>query len=135
MCGDVCVWGCMCVGMCLRASFTYFGEVLRCPHKRIVTITEVYIARNNIHVEIIRFRKELAILLTFETLKWKPTTRSLLHVTSRHWCIAHRTLRNVVISGRVISGQALFGTAQLHYFKLLCTGSSYGKSVQPPNRL
>ena len=24
---------------------------LRCPHKRIVTITKVYIARNNIHVE------------------------------------------------------------------------------------
>ena len=41
--GDVCVWGCMCVEMCLRASFTYFGEVLRCPHKRIVTITKVYI--------------------------------------------------------------------------------------------
>ena len=39
------------------ASFTYFGEVLRCPHKRIVTITKVYIARNNIHVELIRFRK------------------------------------------------------------------------------
>ena len=39
------------------ASYTYFGEVLRCPHKRIVTITKVYIATNNIHVEIIRFRK------------------------------------------------------------------------------
>ena len=40
------------VGLCHRAgSFTYFGEVLRCPHKRIVTITNVYIARNNIHVE------------------------------------------------------------------------------------
>ena len=40
----------------LRAdSFTYFGEVLRCPHKRIITITKVYIARNNIHMEIIRF--------------------------------------------------------------------------------
>ena len=34
------------------------GEVLRCPHKRIVTITKVYIAKNNIHVEIIRFRKK-----------------------------------------------------------------------------
>ena len=38
------------------ASFTYFGEVLSCPRKSmIVTITKVYIARNNIHVEIIRF--------------------------------------------------------------------------------
>ena len=65
----VCVggWVCGCVGVCLwiswkfvssqlrAASFTYFGEVLRCPHKSIVTITKVYIARNNIHVEIIRF--------------------------------------------------------------------------------
>ena len=50
----------------LRAvSFTYFEEVLRCPHKRIVTITKVYIATNNIHVEIIRFRKKLATLMTF----------------------------------------------------------------------
>ena len=32
------------------ASFTYFGGVLRSSHKRIVTITKVYIARNNIHV-------------------------------------------------------------------------------------
>ena len=44
------------VCLCHRAaSFTYFGEVLRCPHKRIVTITKVYIARNIIHVETIRF--------------------------------------------------------------------------------
>ena len=27
------------------------------PHKRIVTITKVYIARNNIHMELILFRK------------------------------------------------------------------------------
>ena len=47
------------VGLCHRAaSFTYFGEVLCCPHKRIVTITEVHIARNNIHLEVIRFRKK-----------------------------------------------------------------------------
>ena len=47
-----------CVCLCHRAaSFTYFGEVLCCPHKRIVTITKVYIARNTIQVEIIRFHK------------------------------------------------------------------------------
>ena len=46
------------VGLCHRAaSFTYSGEVLRCPHKRIVTITKEYIATNNIHVQSIRFRK------------------------------------------------------------------------------
>ena len=31
--------------------------------------------------------------------------------------------RNIVTSGHVISGQARFVTAQLHYFKLLCTGT------------
>ena len=49
------------VGMCrLRASFfkTYFGDVLRCPHKRIVTIMKVYIARKNIQVKIMRFCKK-----------------------------------------------------------------------------
>ena len=45
------------------------GEVLRCPHKRIVTITKVYIARNNIHVELIRFRKKNSDFFTLETLK------------------------------------------------------------------
>ena len=53
-----------CVCLCHRAaSFTYFGEVLRCPHKRIVTITKVYIARNTIHEEIIRFQKISALCL------------------------------------------------------------------------
>ena len=42
--------------LCHRAaSFTYIWEMLRCPHKRIVTITKAYIARNTIHVEVIRF--------------------------------------------------------------------------------
>ena len=36
---------------------------------------------------------------------------------------------NIVTSGHVVSGHARFGTAQLHYFNLLCTGSSHGKSV------
>ena len=50
-------WVCLCHR---AASFTYFGEVLRCPHKRIVTITKVYTVhrRNNIHVELTRFRKQ-----------------------------------------------------------------------------
>ena len=55
----------ICVGMlCSQqraASFTYFGEVSRCPHKRIVTTTKVYIARNNIHVEILRFRTGVTV--------------------------------------------------------------------------
>ena len=47
------VWGC---GSATRASLTNFGDMLRCPHKRFVIITKVYIARHNIQVELIRFR-------------------------------------------------------------------------------
>ena len=125
-----CLW-ILCVGSFysqLRATFTYFGEVLRCPHKRIVPKTKVFIARNNINVEIILFRKKLVTLFTFETLKWKPTFATAV-------LIAIRTFRNIVSSGQVISGHTLFGSAQLHYFKLLCTGSSHGKPLQAPIRL
>ncbi len=128
-----CLWICLLVAFCGCASFTYFGQLLRCPHKRIVNIMKVYIKRNNIQMELIRFRK-LASLLTFETLKWIYTT-DVLSVTRRHWSVAGRTFRKIVTSGHVISGQAQFGTAQLHHLKLLCTGSSHGNSVQAPIRL
>ena len=42
----------------LGASFTYFRQLLRCAHKRIVNIMKVYIKRNNIQVELIRFLKK-----------------------------------------------------------------------------
>ena len=55
-----CVWDCGCGWMCgfysqLRALFTYFGQLLS-AHKRIVNVMKVYINRNNIQVELIRFR-------------------------------------------------------------------------------
>ena len=51
----------VCVFVCqLRASSTYFGQLLRCAHKRIVNIMKVYlhIERNNMQVELIQFRKK-----------------------------------------------------------------------------
>ncbi len=53
---------------------------------------KVYIERNNIQVELIRFLKKIATLLTLETLKWEYTFAtdvftklgSLLSVMSRH---------------------------------------------------
>ena len=80
---------------------------------------------------------------------------SLLPVTSRHWSVqgapgtpevsghdhsgtrhfGKYSIRYIVTSGHVMSGQARFGTEQLHYFKLLCTGRSHEKSVQAPIRL
>ena len=53
---------CVCVRQ-LRASFTSFGQLLRSAHKRIVNIMEVYIERNNMQVELIRFRKQYRLCL------------------------------------------------------------------------
>ena len=64
------------------ASFTYFGELLRCPHKRIVTMAKVYIAINHIHGNnMIPYK--LATLLTFETLKWKYTFATNVLIVTR----------------------------------------------------
>ena len=113
-------------GVCLchrAASFTYFGEVLRCPHKRIVTITKVYIARNNIHVGLMRFRKKIAILLTLETLKWElgpivsrlPCLRNWAHCypgrVATVLCWWRRTFRDMTTSVRVRH----FGTYSVRY--------------------
>ena len=70
---------------------------------------------------------KLATLMTFEMLKWKYTfVTNVLIVTRDESPLVYRApesasehshfgpLRNIVISG-----QARFGTAQLHYFKLL----------------
>ena len=116
--------------VCIRSSFhsVHFGQLLRCAHKRIVNITKVYIERNNNkQVELILFRKNIATLLMLETLKWEYTFATDV---SGHDHFGTYSIRYIVTSG-----QARFGTAQLHYFKLLCTGSSHGKSVQAPIQL
>ena len=62
-------------GVCLchrAASFTYFGEMLRCPHKRIITIYNESVHRKKQHTRgnnTIAYK--LARLVTFESLKWK----------------------------------------------------------------
>ena len=44
--------------VCIRSSLhsVRFGQLLRCAHKRIVNIMKVYIERNNMQVELVRFR-------------------------------------------------------------------------------
>ena len=90
MCGSVCVW--MCVRVRSSLHSVHFGQLLCCAHKCIVNIMKMFIERNNIQVELIRFRKKIATLLTLVTLKWEYTFAtdvfmkldSLLSVTSRH---------------------------------------------------
>ena len=45
------------------------GQLLRCAHKRIFNRIKVYIERNNMQVELIRFRKKISPLFTFTFAK------------------------------------------------------------------
>ena len=58
---------CVCVCVCIRSSLhsVRFGQLLRCAHKRIVNIMKVYIERNIMQVELIRFLKNISPLFTF----------------------------------------------------------------------
>ena len=63
--------------MCVSyASLTYFGDLLRCPHKRIVTITKVYIATNNIHRKISGFNGILNFQVDESPLVYRATVVS-----------------------------------------------------------
>ena len=60
----------VCLFVCLTVSpslpLVGFGQLLRYVDKRIVNIMKVYIKRNNMQIELIRFRKtELSTLFTF----------------------------------------------------------------------
>ena len=61
--------------VCFLASIysVRFGQVLRCAHKRIVNIMKVYIEKNNVQVELIRFRKNSDFIDFKKTLKWAYT--------------------------------------------------------------
>ena len=50
------VWLFGCSGVCYLPI--RFGQLFRCAHKCIVNIMKVYIERNNMQVELIRFRKK-----------------------------------------------------------------------------
>ena len=85
------------------------GEVLRCPYKRIVTITKVYIARNSIHVELILFCKN-SDFIDIGNFEVGPKVSRLPCLLLCWW---RRTFRDMTIS--------------VHYV--------HGKSVQAPLRL
>ena len=84
-------------------------ELLRCAHKRIVNIMKVYIEKNNVQMELIRFRKKIATLLTLQTLKLE------LGLYFRHRC-AHCIRNESPLFGSEapgvpdVSGHDHFGT-------------------------
>ena len=56
----VCFYVCLFVSLFVSSSLhlVCFGQLLRCADKRIVKIMKIYIERNNMQVELIRFRKQ-----------------------------------------------------------------------------
>ena len=109
------------VFVCIRTSLhsVRFGQLLRCVRKHFVNMMKVYIERNNMQVELIRFRKKLATLLTLETLKWEygfanavfTILGSLLSGTNRHCSVlGRRTFRDMTTSVHAILGHIQFGT-------------------------
>ena len=56
----VCFYVCLFVSLFVSSSLhlVCFGQLLRCADKRIVKIMKMYIERNNMQVELIRFRKK-----------------------------------------------------------------------------
>ena len=85
VCDNVCMYVCQ-----LSASFTYFGQLLRCAPKRIVNIMKVYIKRNNMQVELIRFRKKISTLFTFTFAKrgiFQPTRCLRSEIDGSVWSI------------------------------------------------
>ena len=57
-CVRVCVLACLCVCIISSLHSVRFGQLLRCAHKRSVNSMEVHIEKNNMQVELIRFRKQ-----------------------------------------------------------------------------
>ena len=57
--------------VCIKSSLhsVRFGQLLRCAHNRNVNRIKEYIERNNVHVELILFRKNISRLFTFTFAK------------------------------------------------------------------
>ena len=50
---------CLCVSVCSSLHLVRFGQLSCCVDKRIVNKMKTYIERNNMKVELIRFRKKM----------------------------------------------------------------------------
>ena len=62
-------WMFVCLFVSSSLHLVRFGQQFRCADKRIVNIMNVYIERNNMEVEVIRFRKKMLTLFMFNFAK------------------------------------------------------------------
>ena len=78
--------------MCIRCSLhsVRFGQLLRRAHNRIVNIMKVYIERNNMQVELIRFRKNIDFIHVCEARNFPTDAMFTQH--DRSWiCVIDRS--------------------------------------------
>ena len=61
-----------------------FGQLLRCAHQRIVNIVKVYIEINNIHVELIRLRKQYRLYSRLRREEFNATDMFMLGKSLQH---------------------------------------------------
>ena len=109
-------------GVHLFASFSSLWAAVTRMHINALSIMKVYIERNNKHVELIRFRKKIASILTMETLTWEYSFAtavftklgSLLSGTSRHCTVLGAPdVSDMTTSVHAISGHSHFGTCHI----------------------
>ena len=68
-----------------------FGQLLRCAHKRVVNIMKVYIERNNMRVELIRFRKKYRIIHVYFCGARNFPTDTMFTQRDRWICVIYRS--------------------------------------------
>ena len=89
----------VCMHVCIKSSLhsVRFGQLLRCAHKRIVNIIKVYIERNNMQVELIRFVNKY---------------RLIIHV---YFCEARNSMRLACLRLDSRSSISLFDSSHFNY--------------------
>ena len=125
---------CSCVHACVRLEFgcllpslhSVHFELLRCAHKRIVNIMKVYIEKNYVEMELIRFRKKKSDFIDFTNFEvgigpiLSQPMCSLLSVMSRQYSVlkrrACRTFRNMTTSAQNVGPSA--NSALIRYSSL-----------------
>ena len=80
----VCVCVCVCVSDTRFIHFALGSCYIRCAHKRIVNIMKVYIERNNMQGEFLRFRKKIAFIHVYFCETRNSTILACLRLDSRY---------------------------------------------------
>ena len=124
-----CLWICL---WQLHASFTYFGDLLRCPHKRIVTITKERVHRKKHHASSIHtIPSKISPLFTFTFARRRILGPLYVYSLFARW---QQLATNKLITIHSPDGSMTDEQAIIKLGLKTGAGSSHGKSVQAPIR-